>query len=192
MLLSTHSRIRLASLLAIVVAAFLLAPSAFARGHHNSWGISLGFAGPGYSIGYNDCRHCGGSYVIGNFYGGYSSPGYYGGSYYGSSYSPGYYGGYSSYSPGYSSYGYPSYGYPSYGASYNYYPSRRSNRHHRRTVTRRVVQYDTYYTNDRRDHRSSRSSRSHRNSRRSNSYGYGYGDRDRGYSQRAAYYDRRN
>lgn len=181
MLIATAPRIRLASLL-FVLAALMFAPSAFARGHHNNWGISLGFSGPGYSIGYSDCRHCGRGYVSGSIYGGYS-PGYYGSSYsssyYGGSYSPGYYDSYYAYSPGY----YNSY-YPSYGSSYYGYSWYRPYSHHRRVVSRRVVRYDNYYDNDRRDHRrghDDRRERSHRS-----------GDDDRGYSRRAAYYDRRN
>lgn len=183
---STHSRIRLASLLAVILAALMLAPSAFARGgHHSNWGISLGFSGPGYSIGFSDCRHCGRGYVSGSVYGG-NSPSYYGGYS-----SPAYYGGYSSYSPGY----YDNY-YPSYGASYYGYSSYRPYRHHRnhrRGSSRHVAHYDNYYRDgrrDHRDHRRSRDNRSSRNDRRSRSHSYG--DRDRGYSRRAAYYDRRN
>ena len=125
-------RLRLVPVLFALLAALLFAPSAFARGgHHNNWGISLGFSGPGYSIGYSDCRHCGGGYVSGNFYGGYYGGygNYYGG--YGSNYYPSYY----------DSYAYPSYG---YGVSYYNYPSYR----HYRPVTRRVVRYNTYYYND--------------------------------------------
>ena len=118
MLFSSARRIRLAPVLLALLAALMFAPSAFARGHHNNWSVNLGFAGPGYSIGYSDCRNCGRGYVSGNFYGGY------GGGYYPSSY-------------------YPTY-YPSYGAVYYNYPTypRRY-----RPVTR-VVRYDNYRYND--------------------------------------------
>jgi hypothetical protein len=63
--------------------ALTAAPAAFARSHYS---ISIG--GPGYSVGYSDCRHCGGHW------GGYVSGGYYAPAYYGPSYyDPYYYGG---------------------------------------------------------------------------------------------------
>ena len=176
MLFSSARRIRLVPILLALLAALMFAPSAFARGHHSNWSVNLGFAGPGYSIGYSDCRHCGRGYVSGNFYGGYS--GYNGGyaSYYGG-YGGGYYA--SSYYPTY----YNSY-YPSYGAVYyNNYPSHRRSPRYYRPVTRRVVYSNSYYNDDRRDSRRYRDDR-HRNADRY--------DNDRGYSRRAAYYDRRN
>lgn len=182
-----NTRFRVFSAAIALVFAMLVAPSAFARGghhggHHNNWGVSIGFAGPGYSIGYSDCRHCGSGYVSGSFYGGYGS-GYYGG------YGSGYYGGYSSgyYAPVYSSsyyYDAPYYGVTYYNSYPAYYPSYRPYRHHR-PVTRRVVRYDNYYYNDRgRDHHRGDGYRSDRSR-----HGRDYGDRDRRYS-RAAYYDR--
>ena len=93
------TRLSIFSAALALVAALLIAPSAFARGGHhgghNNWGVSIGFSGPGYSIGYSDCRHCGRGYVSGSFYGGYypgyyapayTSSYYYDGPYYGSSY----------------------------------------------------------------------------------------------------------
>ncbi len=178
---SSSRRLRLVPVVFALLAALLFAPSAFARGgHHNNWGISVGFSGPGYSIGYSDCRHCGGGYVSGNFYGGYYG-GY--GNYYGG-YSGGYYP--VSYYPSYyDSYAYPSYG---YGASYYTYPSYR----HYRPVTRRVVRYDNYYYNDYHDDYRGRDR--HRDNRRDDRRhdSRGYADRDRGYSRRASYYDRRD
>lgn len=164
---SSSRRIRLVSGLVALVAALMFAPSAFARdGHHgrghNNWGISLGFSGPGYSIGYSDCRHCGGGYGSVSFYSGYSGYGGYGG-YYAPAYYPAYYDNYS---------------YPSYGAVYYSYPAYR----HYRPVTRRVVRYDNYYYDD------YRGRDRHRDSHRRDSRDYA--ERDRGYSRRAAYYDR--
>jgi hypothetical protein len=58
---------------------------------------------PVYSVGYSDCRHCGGGYFSGSVYGGYYPGGYYGGGW-----SNGYNGGYySSHYPS-SYYRYPS------------------------------------------------------------------------------------
>ena len=188
---ATSHRIRLFSAAAAMLVALLLAPGAFARGNHDNWNVSVGFAGPGYSIGYTDCRNCGrgyvsGSFSSGNFYSGYGGYGSYAG-----------YGGYGSYADygGYGGYGgahyssshypapYNSY-YPSYGAVYyNSYPSHRRGNRHYRPVTRRVVHYENYYSEDHRDSRSYRDDR-HRNADRY--------DNDRGYSRRAAYYDRRN
>jgi hypothetical protein len=154
-----RSRAAFAAILLFVVAMFM-APSAFARGHV---GVSIGFSGPGYSIGYSDCRHCGG--------------GYWGGSVYGGGY----------YAPGYASYAYPSYGpayynsypayYPSYGSSYYY-----SDRHYR-PVNRRVVHRDVRYYDDR-GRRDDYRRDSYRNDR-------SYSGRD-GQYRRASYYDRRN
>lgn len=82
----------------LVVAAFALAPTAFARSH---WSVSIGF--PGVGIGYSDYGHrghgWGGNYHYGGYYGGgyggyyayapiryrtaYYGPAYYGPSYYG-------------------------------------------------------------------------------------------------------------
>jgi len=75
----------------LVAAGFLLAPSAFARGH-----VSIGIGLPGVSIGWSDCRHCGwaGNYYYSGYYGpSYYSPVYYGPTYYAPAYySVGYYG----------------------------------------------------------------------------------------------------
>jgi hypothetical protein len=114
----------------MLVASILIAPSAFARGHsHSSW--SIGFSGPGYSVGYSDCRHCGGGHWSGNFYGGYYSP---------------VYSGY----PSYVGYGPVYYDYPRY---YDGYVTRYPVIHHRPAV-RRVVTREVRYYNDhgRRDH----------------------------------------
>ena len=197
MLFSSARRIRLAPVLLALLAALMFAPSAFARGHHNNWGVSLGFSGPGYSIGYSDCRNCGRGYVSGNFYGGYSGGyGGYNGGYGG--YNGGYGGYYSGYGNYYGSYGggyysssyYPTYYntyYPSYGAVYYDYPSYRRNY---RPVTRRVVRYDNSRYNDYRGRDSYRDDRrdDRRDERRHDSRDYA--ERDRGYSRRAAYYDR--
>jgi len=172
MLFTRTRQIRLFSAAAALIVAMLFAPSAFARGghhghhggsHHNNWGISLGFSGPGYSIGYSDCRHCGSGYVSGNFYGGYGGYGGYG---------------YNSYYPAY----YDSYYYPGYSVGYYDYPSYRH-----RPVTRRIVRYNTYYDDGPRRHDGY-----HRGGRSHGRDSGDYGDRDRGYSSRAAYYDRRN
>jgi hypothetical protein len=87
------------SLFGLLIAVGLaLAPSAFARGH-----VSVGIGLPGVSLGYSDCRHCGG----GRYYGGV---GYYGGGYYSGYAAPVYY------SPAYYEPAY--YSYPSYGGVY--------------------------------------------------------------------------
>lgn len=165
-----RTRFRIFSAAMALAAAMLIAPSAFARGGHhgghggghNNWGVSIGFSGPGYSIGYSDCRHCGRGYVSGSFYGGYY-PGYYAPAYTSSYYYDG----------------------PYYGSSYYAYPAYYPTYRHYRPVTRRVVRYDNYYYNDRgRDHRRHDGYRSDRSR-----HGRDYGDRDRRYS-RAAYYDR--
>jgi hypothetical protein len=174
MFFTPSRRIRFYSVIAALAVALMFAPSAFARGGHHggghhggghyggghsNWGISLGFSGPGYSIGYSDCRGCGGGYVSGSYYGGYSS-GYYAPTYY----------------PSYYDY------YPSYGSAYYGYPVYRDYRHHR-SGPRRTVRYDGYYDRHYRgDH--------DRDDRRHSSRGYG--DHDRGYARRSAYYDRRN
>ena len=68
--------------------ALTAAPAAFARSHYS---ISIG--GPGYSVGYSDCRHCGGHWG-GYVSGGYYAPSYYAPAYYGPTYyDPYYYGG---------------------------------------------------------------------------------------------------
>jgi len=71
----------------IAVVALAAAPSAFARSHTS---VSIGFSGPGYSVGYTDCHHCGWggrSYGHVGFYGG----GYYAPAYYAPAYYPDYY-----------------------------------------------------------------------------------------------------
>ena len=175
--MSLHKRFtRPALLVALVILAMVLSPSVFARSH---WGVSLGFSGPGYSVGISDYRGYGNAYGYWNGYGSnYAGYGYSGGGYYGSGY--GYAGG------GY--YAAPGYAYPSYGYANNYYgPSYYPSVgvvYYNRPVTRRVVvertvRYydDGYRGNDRRQHSERRSYRNDRDYR---------GD---GYS-RASYYDR--
>jgi len=93
-----------------LLAAFAFAPSAFARSH---WNVGINVGGPGFSVGYSDCRHCGygwaGNYgYVSSYYPAYySAPVYYGG-YYG--------GGYGGYYPTYSSVYY--YDRPSYRRGY--------------------------------------------------------------------------
>jgi len=55
----------------LLLAGFVAAPAAFARSHVS---IGLGFYGPGYSVGYNDCVNC--------YYGRTYYPTYYSGYYY--------------------------------------------------------------------------------------------------------------
>jgi|SRR5690348_5957639 len=102
-----NTRILHRSLIAagLLIAGAVAAPAAFARSHVS---IGLGFYGPGYNVGYNNCVNC--------YYGRtYYSPAYY---------SPAYYSGYSGYyDPGYTSYYYspaPVYydPYPAYGTVY--------------------------------------------------------------------------
>lgn len=153
----TGSRMVLAALM--LVASMVIAPSAFARGHsHTSW--SIGFSGPGYSVGYSDCRHCGRGYWSGNVYGGYYAP---------------VYSGY----PSYASYGPSYYDYPAYYGGYGYAPRYPVNHH--RPVTRRVVTREVRYYDDR-GRRDNYRRDSYRNDR-------DYDRRDRSY-QRASYYDR--
>ncbi|SFN26259.1 hypothetical protein [Dokdonella immobilis] len=176
-----NARFSVFSAAVALILALFVAPSAYARGGHHgghhgghgsNWGVSIGFAGPGYSIGYSDCRHCGGGYVSGSFYGGY----------YGGGYPVGYYG--PSYSSSYYDY------YPSYGTSYYYsYPAYYPSYRHYRHAPRRVVHYDGYY----RDHDRGRDHRRHDGYRGdSRHHDRDYSRHDRGYSSRAAYYDRRN
>lgn len=164
-------------LLAAVLLSFLMAPAALARDHHSHWGVSLGFSGPGYSIGYSDCRHCGGGYWSGSFYGGGYYGGGYGGGYYGGYYSPSYYPSYGSYSysPSYYDYGY----YPSYGRVYH--------RTTVRPVVRRVVHTRRYVDDDYYDNDGYVSERRYEDEHYRNRGQY-Y-ERDRRYSSRAAYYD---
>jgi hypothetical protein len=172
----SNTRFSVMSAAFALVAALLIAPSAFARGghhggghhgggHHGNWGVSIGFSGPGYSIGYSDCRHCGRGYGSSAYYGGYYTSPYYAPSYYSSYYSPAYNSGY--------------YDGPYYGSVY--YNSPRHYRHHR-PVTRRVVHYNNYGHRDRDDRR-------HDGRRDDHRRGNDYGDRDRQYS-RARYYGR--
>lgn len=151
---------RLGFLAALAVLAMALAPAAFARGH-----VSIGLYGPGYSVGYSDCRHCGGR---GWYPGGPYGNGYYGYAPYRTSYR---------HSAPYPYYGYSGYtSYPSY-----YYGGPVYRDDYRPVVTRRVVHREVRYY-DRDDRRPVRYSRdTYRNDR---DYGR---DRDRGYS-RASYY----
>lgn len=58
--------------------AFLAIAAAPVASAHR-WGISI--AGPGFGIGYSDCRHCRGGLVsgyVGGYYPGYYRPAYYG------------------------------------------------------------------------------------------------------------------
>lgn len=113
----------------LFVAAFALAPAAFARSH---WSVSLGF--PGVSIGYADYGHrghgWGGNYYSGGYYGrGYGSyyaPVHYRSAYYGPSYyGPAYYG------PGYYGYGGGYYSYYSRPVGSVVYYDHEPRRHHR-------------------------------------------------------------
>ena len=63
----------------LLLAGAIAAPAAFARTHVS---IGLGFYGPGYSIGINDCVNC---------YRGYYPRGYYAPAYYSAYYAPAYY-----------------------------------------------------------------------------------------------------
>ncbi len=65
--------------LGLVLAGAFAAPAAFARTHVS---IGLGFYGPGYSVGINDCVNC---------YRGYYPRGYYAPAYYPAYYAPAYY-----------------------------------------------------------------------------------------------------
>jgi len=94
-----NTRILHRSLIAagLLIAGAVAAPAAFARSHVS---IGLGFYGPGYNVGYNNCVNC-----------------YYGRTYYPPAYYPGYY------DPGYATYYYdpaPVYydPYPAYGSVY--------------------------------------------------------------------------
>lgn len=85
----------------LLLAGVIAAPAAFARSHVS---IGLGFYGPGYSIGYNDCVNC---YYYGRTY----YPAYYSGYYYPA---PAYY-----YTPAPVYYDpYPAYGTVYYGGAY--------------------------------------------------------------------------
>lgn len=62
----------------LLLAGAIAAPVAFARSHVS---IGLGFSGPGYSVGYNNCGHC--------YYGyGAAYPAYYSDYYYPAYYEP--------------------------------------------------------------------------------------------------------
>ncbi len=161
---------------AIVVFAMAVAPGAFARGHV---GISIGFSGPGYSVGYSDFGHgrhgWSGSFYSGYGYGrGYGGYGY--GAYYPSYYAPivdrGYY------------YDYPRHYRANVGPYYRDDPYYRYDRPVVRRVVHRTVRY---YDRDDRDHHRGRDgyrSDSYRNDRdyrrRDDSYGRGGGYYDRG------------
>lgn len=165
-MIATRSILVRSGLLAALVAfAAMFAPSALAR---DNWGVSIGFAGPGYSVGYSDCRHCGRGAWSAGFYGGgygYHRPSYAG--YYAyPSYSPRHYYSYPAYYPAY---------YPSYGYAYYDRPRHRSHRPPKRIVHQEVRYHESRH--DRRDGYYSRDT--YRNDR---DYG-----RDRGYA-RANYY----
>ncbi len=78
--MTTNHRFRMLLIGLFALSALALAPAAMARSH--SYG-SVSISGPGYSVGYSDCRHCGyhGSHVSVGVYGGYA-PAYYGPAYY--------------------------------------------------------------------------------------------------------------
>ena len=59
--------------LGLLLAGAIVAPAAFARTHVS---IGLGFYGPGYSVGINDCVNCYRSYYP-TYYSGYYAPAYY-------------------------------------------------------------------------------------------------------------------
>jgi hypothetical protein len=144
----------------LVVAAFAVAPAAFARSHW-SVGVNLGF--PGVSIGYADYGHRGHGWG-GNYYGGYGGyAGYYGGHHAPVYYRPAYYGptwyGPTYYGPRY--YGYGGSAYYSRPVGSVVYYDHEPRRHHRR-----VELHDGY--RDRPDD----------------------GYRDGGQDRRASYYDR--
>lgn len=97
-------RLRLLLPALLVVAAFAVAPAAFAGSH---WSVGVSF--PGVSIGYADHGHHGHGWG-GNYYGGYGGyGGYYGGHYAAVRYRPAYYGpswyGPTYYGPSYYGYG---------------------------------------------------------------------------------------
>jgi hypothetical protein len=115
----------------LVVAAFAVAPAAFARSHW-SVGVNLGF--PGVSIGYADYGHRGHGWG-GNYYGGYGGyAGYYGGHHAPVYYRPAYYGptwyGPTYYGPRY--YGYGGSAYYSRPVGSVVYYDHEPRRHHRR------------------------------------------------------------
>jgi hypothetical protein len=162
-----NNRSRSVLIAVMIVFAMALSPAVFARDHgrgHGHIGVRIGFAGPGYSVGYSDYgrgRHgWGGSLYSGYGYGGY-------GGYYAPAYYPVVNRGYYYDSPAY---------YPTYGSYYRY----------DRPVVRRVVHREVRYYDDhdrRDDHRrdgyrydSYRNDRDYR--RRDDSYG------------KASYYDR--
>ena len=113
--MSLRNKFRVLLMGSLVAAAFAFAPAALARGH-----VSIGIGLPGLSLGYSDCRHCGGGFYGGAYWGGYATA--YAPAYYGAVYAPAYYG---------PSYGY-GYGYPAYYSSpvYGgvYYSDRRAGR----------------------------------------------------------------
>ena len=59
--------------LGLLLAGAIIAPAAFARTHVS---IGLGFYGPGYSVGINDCINCYRGYYP-RYYSGYYAPAYY-------------------------------------------------------------------------------------------------------------------
>lgn len=61
----------------VMAAALITAPAAFARSHVS---IGLGFYGPGYSVGFNNCVNCG--YNRRAYYPAYYAPTYYDPGYY--------------------------------------------------------------------------------------------------------------
>ena len=76
-----HHRFRVLAAGLFLIFALALAPAAFAR----HYGYSIGVSGPGYSVGYSDCHHCGyhhdHGYVSVGLYDSYA-PVYYGPAYY--------------------------------------------------------------------------------------------------------------
>jgi hypothetical protein len=108
-----NTRILHRSLIAagLLIAGAVAAPAAFARSHVS---IGLGFYGPGYNVGYNNCVNCyyGRTYYSPAYYSGYYDPGY--AAYYydpAPVYAPVYYGPYPAYGTVYYSSGYYGRGY---------------------------------------------------------------------------------
>lgn len=169
---STRLRSQAVLVAVIAVLALLLSPAAFARGNV---GVSIGFSGPGYSIGFSDYGrgHRGWS---GAAYGGYGYGHGYG---YGGHYSPTYY------APTYYAPVYARHAYPIVDRGYYYDYPRHSRGHYRhdRPIKRRVVQREVRYYDDHhgRGHDGYRND-SYRNDR-------DYQRRDESYG-RASYYDR--
>lgn len=168
---------------AIVLFAMSIAPTAFARGHV---GVSIGFSGPGYSIGYADYGR-GYRGWSGAAYGGYGSYGGYGA--YDTHGSFGGYGGYGSYGYGGGHFApaYTGHSYPIVDRGYYYDFPRYSNVYYRteRPLTRRVVRREVrYYDVQRNSRDDGYRGDSYRNDQQ-------YQRREQSYG-RASYYDRDN